>query len=152
MFGFSGGEILLIAFIALILFGNDKLPENMKKLLKGLNQAKKVASDVQQSWHEVKTDVQRSINLDLEKEELLELTKPIEFDYNVNIADIPYYENPKDEIVSQDEIDEFHNSEQQSNENTNQQDIDITSEKFNDLQPSSALEYLKSNHFVGPRI
>ncbi len=152
MFGFSGGEILLIAFIALILFGNDKLPENMKKLLKGLNQAKKVASDVQQSWHEVKTDVQRSINLDLEKEELLELTKPIEFDYNVNIADIPYYENPKDEIVSQDEIDEFHNSEQQSNENINQQDIDITSEKFNDLQPSSALEYLKSNHFVGPRI
>ncbi|WP_186646465.1 Sec-independent protein translocase subunit TatA/TatB [Fluviispira vulneris] len=152
MFGFSGGEILLIAFIALILFGNDKLPENMKKLLKGLNQAKKVASDVQQSWHEVKTDVQRSINLDLEKQELLELTKPVEFDYNMNIADIPHYEHPKDEIVPQDEIDDFHNSDQLCNENLNEQNTDIIKENTVTLQPTSAQEYLKSNHFVGPRI
>jgi hypothetical protein len=34
VFGFSGSEILLIAVIALILFGNDKLPENIKKMIK----------------------------------------------------------------------------------------------------------------------
>ena len=67
MFGFSGSEILLIAVIALILFGNDKLPENMKKMIKGLNQAKKVTRNVQDSWQEVKNDVQNIFLLEEER-------------------------------------------------------------------------------------
>jgi Sec-independent protein translocase protein TatA len=64
VFSLGGSEILVLAVIALLLFGNKNLPENMKKMVKGLNEAKKVANDAQRSWTEIRNDVTRQIMAD----------------------------------------------------------------------------------------
>jgi TatA/E family protein of Tat protein translocase len=61
VFSLGGSEILVLAVIALLLFGNKNLPENMKKMVKGLNEVKKVANDAQRSWTEIRNDVTRQI-------------------------------------------------------------------------------------------
>jgi Sec-independent protein translocase protein TatA len=61
MFGLGMGEIILIAIIAIVLFGTDDLPKNLRKVAKGVNDIKKVAGDAQRSWNEVKDDVTRTI-------------------------------------------------------------------------------------------
>ncbi len=86
MFGLSISEIFIIALIALILFGNEKLPENLKKFAHGFSKAKSFFFDVNHSWNEIKTDIKKNIIFDDETAKLKELTKPIE-------------------IVSQEEID-----------------------------------------------
>ena len=69
MFGLGIGEIILIAIIAIVLFGKEDLPKNLRKVAKGMNEFKKVASDAQRSWMEVKDDVTRTImHADLDKE------------------------------------------------------------------------------------
>ena len=69
MFGLGMGEIVLIVIVAIVLFGTDDLPKNLRKMAKGVNEFKKVASDAQRSWIEVKDDVTRTImHADLEKD------------------------------------------------------------------------------------
>jgi TatA/E family protein of Tat protein translocase len=69
MFGLGIGEIVLIAIIAIVLFGKEDLPKNLRKVAKGVNEFKKVASDAQRSWMEVKDDVTRTImHADLEQD------------------------------------------------------------------------------------
>ena len=46
MFGLGGGEIILILFIILLLFGAKKLPELAKGLGKGINEFKKASKDI----------------------------------------------------------------------------------------------------------
>ena len=46
MFGLGGGEIILILFIILLLFGAKKLPELAKGLGKGINEFKKASNDL----------------------------------------------------------------------------------------------------------
>ena len=46
MFGLGGGEIVLILFIILLLFGEKKLPELAKGLGKGINEFKKASKDI----------------------------------------------------------------------------------------------------------
>ena len=46
MFGLGGGEIILILFIILLLFGAKKLPELAKGLGKGINEFKKASNDI----------------------------------------------------------------------------------------------------------
>jgi|TARA_B110000263_G_scaffold222725_1_gene212008 sec-independent protein translocase protein TatA len=46
MFGLGSGEILLILFIILLLFGAKKLPELAKGLGKGINEFKKASKDI----------------------------------------------------------------------------------------------------------
>ncbi len=83
MFGFSSGELLLIASIALILFGNEKLPENIKKFINSWKKAKKATQEIQNSWLEIQSEVQNLV----QKNEAIPIPKaPIN-------------------IVSQDEID-----------------------------------------------
>jgi len=48
MFGLGGGEIVLILFIILLLFGAKKLPELAKGLGKGINEFKKASSDIKE--------------------------------------------------------------------------------------------------------
>ncbi|MBN8707664.1 MAG: twin-arginine translocase TatA/TatE family subunit [Bacteroidetes bacterium] len=47
MFGLSGGEIILILVVFLILFGSKKIPEFAQSLGKGMREFKKAASDIQ---------------------------------------------------------------------------------------------------------
>jgi Sec-independent protein translocase protein TatA len=104
MFGFSMGEILLIALIALLLFGNEKLPQNIKKFVKGWNQSKKVVVDLQKSWNEVKLDLKSNIDpleekkLPLNQEKQGKKEEQLSSDISVKVAD---------HIVSQEEIDSF---------------------------------------------
>lgn len=46
MFGFGGGEILLILFVILMLFGSDKVPEMARTLGKVMAQVKNATNDI----------------------------------------------------------------------------------------------------------
>jgi len=46
MFGIGGGELIFIIFIALMLFGSDKLPEIARGLAKGMAQIKNATNDI----------------------------------------------------------------------------------------------------------
>ena len=59
MFGLGGGEILLILFIILLLFGAKKLPDLAKGLGKGINEFKKASKDI-------KDEVESAIDNDKE--------------------------------------------------------------------------------------
>lgn len=111
MFGLSGGEILLIGLIALLLFGNDKLPQNIKKFFHGWNQTKKVATDIQRSWHEIKLDIKN--NIDLEEEKAF-LASHIETN-----TSLPLPQKPKIATVSQEEIDSYKPELENHNKETN---------------------------------
>lgn len=68
----GGPEILLIAFVVLLLFGGKKLPELMKGLGKGIkefNNAKaNIESEVKESMREI--DTKSSPQAKMEKQEL----------------------------------------------------------------------------------
>ncbi len=108
VFGFSGSEILLIAVIALILFGNDKLPENIKKMIKGLNQAKKVTRNVQDSWQEVKNDVQNTFLLEEEKKEINDIAQKIS-NLEADVNSVEFKHDFELENIPQQEIDAYQN-------------------------------------------
>ena len=61
MFGLGSGEILVIAILALLLFGKEDLPIAMRKIMKGISDFRKVANDAQSSWVEMRDDVTRSL-------------------------------------------------------------------------------------------
>ncbi|WGL61492.1 twin-arginine translocase TatA/TatE family subunit [Pigmentibacter sp. JX0631] len=154
MFGFSSGELLLIALIALLLFGNDKLPENMKKMIKGLNQAKKVAKDVQDSWHEVKIDVQRSIMLEEESNQIKQLINDSAVE-DTNHIDIQGKQI--NHLVSQEDLDSHFSNFEKNQENNlvNASNIELSNNEdahFPEHSYVSAKEYANSTHFVGPRL
>ena len=46
MFGIGGGELMFIMFIALMLFGSDKIPELARTLGKGMAQLKNATNDI----------------------------------------------------------------------------------------------------------
>ena len=124
MFGFSAGEILFIALIALLLFGNEKLPQNIKKFFHGWNQTKKTALDLQRSWHEIKLDLKENLDFEEEKKLLTGLNQDLA---SSNIK-TPIVAKPLAQIVSQDEIDAHQN--------------EITHEtQQNPLDPTTKLPY-----------
>lgn len=43
----GGGEMMLILFVMLLLFGGDKMPQMAKKLAKGLREFKRAAGEVE---------------------------------------------------------------------------------------------------------
>jgi len=57
MFGLGAGEILVILFIVLLLFGAKKLPELAKGLGKGIKEFKNASSNI-------KDEVERTVNDD----------------------------------------------------------------------------------------
>jgi len=61
MFGLGMGEMMLLAVMAVVLFGTTDLPKNLRKMAKGVNDFKKIATDAQRSWAEVRDDVTRTI-------------------------------------------------------------------------------------------
>ena len=55
MFGIGGGELILIIFIALMLFGSDKIPDVARTMGKAMAQLKIATNDI-------KSEIQRSAN------------------------------------------------------------------------------------------
>lgn len=78
MFGLSAGEILFIALIALVLFGNENLPENLKKLASNASKAKAFLSNITFTWHEIKKDIKKNIEFEAEQQKIKELTKKLD--------------------------------------------------------------------------
>ena len=69
LFGISGGEILIIMLVVLLLFGPSKIPEIARLIGRGMNEVKKVQ-------REINTEIQR-YSAEVEKE-----TKKIQTDIN----------------------------------------------------------------------
>ncbi len=46
MFGIGGGELIFIIFIALMLFGSDKIPELARTIGKGMAQLKNATNEI----------------------------------------------------------------------------------------------------------
>lgn len=57
MFGMSGGEILLILVVVLMLFGSDKIPDIARTLGKGMAQLKNATNEIK---HEIQKGTQDS--------------------------------------------------------------------------------------------
>ncbi len=75
MFGIGGGELIFIIFIALMLFGSDKIPVIARNLGKGMAQLKNATN-------EIKSEIQKSAEangLDTSMKELTQsFTKEVE--------------------------------------------------------------------------
>lgn len=67
MFGIGGGEILFIIFIALMLFGSDKVPEIARTLGKLMAQLKNATNDI-------KSEIQKSAEVNEINNSMKELT------------------------------------------------------------------------------
>lgn len=79
MFGLGAGEIFLIVFVFLLLFGSKKIPELAKGLGKGIREFKDAASNVQNEIKDSVKDVKETQDLkDLKKlKDDLDITKDI---------------------------------------------------------------------------
>jgi sec-independent protein translocase protein TatB len=87
VFGMSLGEIMIIAIIAILFIGPDKLPEAMVKVAKFFRSFKKTI-------HETKETIEQEIHLTELKEEALSYKKDLDsvvneykFDEDLNIMD-----------------------------------------------------------------
>ncbi len=66
----SGAEIMFIFFVVLLIFGADKIPSIARGLAKGITQVK-------QATNEIKSEIQKSADIDPTKDLGGELTKEI---------------------------------------------------------------------------
>lgn len=72
MFTFiSGAEIVFVFFIVLLIFGADKIPSIARGLAKGMTQ-------VRNATNEIKSEIQKSADIDPSKSITTELTKEID--------------------------------------------------------------------------
>ena len=72
MFTFiSGAEIVFVFFIVLLIFGADKIPSIVRGLAKGMTQ-------VRNATNEIKSEIQKSVDIDPSKSITSELTKEID--------------------------------------------------------------------------
>ena len=72
MFTFiSGAEIVFVFFIVLLIFGADKIPSIARGLAKGITQ-------VRNATNEIKSEIQKSVDIDPSKSITSELTKEID--------------------------------------------------------------------------
>jgi sec-independent protein translocase protein TatA len=67
MFGIGGGELIFIIFIALMLFGSDKIPGIARTLGKGMAQLKNATN-------EIKSEIQKSADANGVTDSMKELT------------------------------------------------------------------------------
>ncbi|MCY1477647.1 sec-independent translocase [compost metagenome] len=56
MFGIGGSEFIFIIFIAIMLFGADKIPEVARALGKGMQQLKNATEDIKSEIHKTASD------------------------------------------------------------------------------------------------
>lgn len=58
----SGGELVVVALVFLLLFGSKKIPEMARGLGKGLREFKKAADDIKREIRDSAPDVQKDID------------------------------------------------------------------------------------------
>lgn len=107
MFGIGGGELVLILFIMLMLFGAEKIPEIARTMGKIMAQLKNATNDIKseiqksaenngldktfQEMHGNFTDLSRNINseIDKAKTKLLEETPKVEVAEDIELIEGP---------------------------------------------------------------
>ena len=108
MFGMSFGEILVIAIIAILFIGPDKLPDTMVKIAKFFRSFKK-------SIHEVKDSIEQEVHLAELKEEAISYKEQLEKSVdeiknstNINVMDdlTDGFDDIKDSFTKLDETPE----------------------------------------------
>jgi len=63
MFDVGGGELLLIVFAILILFGPEKLPELAQMFGKGMQKVRQAQAIFQSQLNEIQTEVSKSVDM-----------------------------------------------------------------------------------------
>jgi len=111
LFGISGGEIIVIFLLVLLLFGPKKIPEIAKALGKGMNEIKKVQRDINAEIHRYSQEIENPAKqitediegfkkgLDEQISETLDEKQPTtdEGSDPVDSYGYPYVENPHSE-------------------------------------------------------
>ena len=106
MFGIGGGELILILFIALMLFGSDKIPEIARTMGKAMAQLKNatndIKSEIQKGTQEAGLDMNTltggvSEEIAKAKEGITKMVNPIE---NINLDVQNPIEKVKEDIES----------------------------------------------------
>ncbi len=85
LFGISGGEILIILLVVLILFGPSKIPEMARLIGRGVNEVKKVQREINTEIQRYSAEVEkeaRKIKTDID-ELKTEVKKSVEVDENL---------------------------------------------------------------------
>lgn len=59
LFGISGGEILILLLVVLILFGPSKIPEMARMLGRGINEVKKVQREINTEIHRYSSEIEK---------------------------------------------------------------------------------------------
>lgn len=80
----GGPEVMLIMFVALLLFGGKKLPELARGLGKGIREFKDASDSVKNEIHRNINAVQDDLKVDIEEPKKLEEHKPYEHDYGAD--------------------------------------------------------------------
>lgn len=59
LFGISGGEVLILLLLVLLLFGPKKIPEIARMIGRGMNEVKKVQREINTEIHRYSSDIER---------------------------------------------------------------------------------------------
>jgi TatA/E family protein of Tat protein translocase len=59
LFGVSGGEILILLLLVLVLFGPSKIPEIARMLGRGINEVKKVQREINTEIHRYSSEIEK---------------------------------------------------------------------------------------------
>ena len=105
MFGIGGGELILILFVVLMLFGSDKIPDIARTMGKAMAQLKNATNDIKseiQKGAEANgldsksiTDITGNINQEINKakENLLKEAAPVVENTKIDIDKVETIEN-----------------------------------------------------------
>ena len=105
MFGIGGGELILILFVVLMLFGSDKIPDIARTMGKAMAQLKNATNDIKseiQKGAEANgldsksiTDITGNINQEINKakENLLKEVSPVVENVKIDIENTETIEN-----------------------------------------------------------
>lgn len=90
LFGISGGEILILFLLILILFGPKRIPEIARTLGKGINEIKKVQRDINAEIHKYSDEIENPAKTI--KEDIEGFRKGLDSDISETYGNAP--ENP----------------------------------------------------------
>lgn len=100
----SGGELIIVVLVILLLFGSDKIPEFARMFGKGMREFRKATEDIKRELNtetkEIRDEIQK------EKTNLTDRIREFREELN-NKADSPIKKNTETEPVDDDETDAY---------------------------------------------